>query len=182
MRLRIVLALCIAVPAFAPVAHGGTPASCARPVTPGYTGWIKRALSAKQDVWGNALIARRNGPSYLAVRRLMKPLLFARSRGGSLTDSGVYYLPFAQPLGERGALTIALHVADGSEILSRTAKGPTLKVFVGQYGRERYGSCLPRLPTATLADGYLPIMETRYVDAGGTRYRQESFSVRGLGT
>ena len=36
---------------------------------------------------------------------------------------------------------------------------------------------------ATLAgDGFLPILETQYVDAAGTRYRQESFSVRGLGT
>ena len=99
-----------------------------------------------------------------------------------MTTSGVYYLPFAQPLGVHGAQTVALHVADGSEILSQTAKGPSVKVFVGTDGHERYGSCLARLAPARLAEGFLPILETQYVDAAGTRYRQESFAVRGLGT
>ena len=49
-------------------------------------------------------------------------------------------------------------------------------------GRERYGSCLSRLAAPRLADGFLPILETQYVDAAGNRYRQESFAVRGLGT
>ncbi|HEY7602886.1 MAG TPA: hypothetical protein VH760_01405 [Gaiellaceae bacterium] len=156
--------------------------SCAQPATPAYAGSVRRALGAKQDVWGNALIARPNGPTYGAVKRLLKPLLFARSKTRPLTSSGVYYLPFAQPLGVRGAHMVALHVADGSEILSQTATGPNVKVFVGAGGRERYGSCLARLTPGTLADGFLPILETRYVDATGTRYSQESFAVRGLGT
>ncbi len=157
--------------------------SCARqPVSPAYAGSVRRALGAKQDVWGNALIARPNGPTYGSVRRLLKPLLFARSKTKSLTTSGVYYLPFAQPLGVRGAHMVALHVADGSEILSQTAKGPRVKVFVGVDGHERFGSCLSRLAAPRLGDGFLPILETRYVDAAGTSYRQESFAVRGLGT
>src|SRR5262245_35058587 len=157
--------------------------SCAsQPVTSAYAGSVRRALGAKQDVWGNALIARPNGPTYGAVRRLLKPLLFARSKTKSLTASGVYYLPFAQPLGVKGARMVALHVADGSEILSQTAKGPRVKIFVGTDGHERYGSCLSRLAAPRLADGFLPMLETQYVDAGGTRYRQESFAVRGLGT
>src|SRR4051812_27818035 len=184
MRLRLVLAVCglTLVPAFVPAAHAATAAPCTRAVTPGYANWVQRALSAKRDLWGSALIARQNGPTYEAVRRLLKPLLFARTKGGTLTTSGVYYLPFAQPLGVRGATRIALHVADGSEILSQTTKGPGLKVFVGEYGRERYGSCLRRLRPAHLASGYLPILDTQYRDAGGTWYQQESFAVRGLGT
>jgi hypothetical protein len=51
-------------------------------------------------------------------------------------------------------------------------------VFVGRSGSERYGSCASRLGTPRLADGYLPILETRYVDAEGVRYRQESFATR----
>ena len=184
MRLRLVLAVCAIAPVLAlvPAAHAARAAPCTRPVTPGYTSWVHRALSAKHDVWGSALIARQNGPTYEAVRRLLKPLLFARTKGGTLTTSGVYYLPFAQPLGVKGAQMVALHVADGSEILSQTAKGPSLKVFVGEDGRERYGSCLRRLRPAHLASGYLPILETQYRDAGGTWYQQESFAVRGLGT
>ena len=182
MRLRLVLAVAVVVPALAPPAHAAAKASCSSRLTPAYASGVRRALRAKQDVWGNGLIARRGGPSFAAVTRLLKPLLFARSRRGTLTDSGVYYIPFAQPLGVHGAQTVALHVADGSEILSRTAKGPALKVFVGPDGRERYGSCLSRLAPPRLSDGYLPILQTQYVDAAGTRYTQESFAVRGLGT
>jgi hypothetical protein len=184
VRLRPVLAVSLlalaALPAAAPAASGPT----CTPIrySQAYAGSVNRVLRAKQDLWGNALIARKNGPTYEAVRRLLKPLLYARTRNGRLTSSGVYYLPFAQPLGVHGAQTVALHVADGSEILSQTAKGPKLKIYVGRFGQEPYGSCLARLKPARLASGYLPMLETKYVDGEGTRYRQESFSVRGLGT
>jgi hypothetical protein len=45
-------------------------------------------------------------------------------------------------------------------------------------GRERYGSCLRRLGPPALAEGHFPILETRYVDRHGVRYRQESFAAR----
>jgi hypothetical protein len=185
MRVPFVLAAAVVAltAVFVSPTIGASKPSCAvQPLSSAYAGSVRRALGAKQDVWGNALIARPNGPTYDSVRRLLKPLLFARSKTKSLTTSGVYYLPFAQPLGVKGARTVALHVADGSEILSQTAKGPSIKVFVGRDGRERYGSCLSRLTPARLAEGYLPILETQYVDAAGTRYQQESFAVRGLGT
>ena len=189
MRSPLVLALAVvsvalaAAPAATAAPVAARTAACAHQrVTSSYAGSVLRALRARRDVWGNALIARPNGPTYGAVQRLLKPLLFARSKRGSLTTSGVYYLPFAQPLGVKGASTVALHVADGSEILAQTADGPGLSVFVGPAGRERFGSCRARLAPAALADGYLPILETKYVDAGGNRYSQESFAVRGLGT
>jgi hypothetical protein len=185
MRVPFVLAAAVVAltAAFAsPTVVAGRASCTVRPLSPAYAGSVRRALGAKQDVWGNTLIARPNGPTYGAVRRLLKPLLFARSKTKPLTTSGVYYLPFAQPLGVRGAHTVALHVADGSEILSQTAKGPSVKVFVGTDGHERFGSCLSRLNPAELAEGFLPILETQYVDAAGTRYHQESFAVRGLGT
>ena len=164
-----VLAVLVIAGSAAPPSTAKGPSCARQPVSPAYAGSVRRALGAKQDVWGNALIARPNGPTYGSVRRLLKPLLFARSKTKSLTTSGVYYLPFAQPLGVRGAHMVALHVADGSEILSQTAKGPRVKVFVGANGRERYGSCLSRLAAPRLADGFLPILETQYVDATGNR-------------
>ena len=69
-------------------------------------------------------------------------------------------------------------MADGSQIISRRSHGRSLTVAVGVGGRERYGSCLTRLRAPTLSEGYLPILETRYVDRHGVRYRQESFAVR----
>jgi hypothetical protein len=158
------------------------PRCAQRKASPAYAGSVLRALRSKRDVWGEQLIRSGSGPTYAAVRRLLKPLLFARANRKPLTASGVYYLPFAQPLGSHGAYEIALHVADGSQILARTATGASLRVLVGSGGRELFGSCLSRLGTSTLAGGYLPILRTRYVDTAGVRYRQESFAVRGLGT
>ncbi|MGZ4389931.1 MAG: hypothetical protein ACXVZL_11175, partial [Gaiellaceae bacterium] len=78
------------------------------------------ALRARQDVWGDALLAAPNGPTYEGAAQHLAPLLFARGPGGAaLSDSGVYYLPFALPAGPQGAASVELHVADGSEILSR---------------------------------------------------------------
>ncbi len=184
MRILVVVAaLAVALAATGSAAPRSRGTACRQGhVSPAYKGGVRRALRAKQDVWGNQLLSVPNGPTFNGASRYLKPLLFARSRGRPLTSSGVYYLPFAQPLGVRGARVFALHVADGSQILSQRADGPSLTVFVGPGGNERYGSCLSRLTPAWLAEGYLPILETAYVDANGVRYRQESFAVRGLGT
>ena len=161
-------------------AHG----QCAqRRASAGYTARVDRALAAKRDVWGEHMIAAPGGPTFATANRYLAPLLLARTSGGRpLTDSGVYYLPLAEPSGPQGGGTVALHVADGGEILWNHVGGQRLAIGVGPYGRERYGSCLARLSTPTLAGGYLPILETRYVDARGVHYRQESFSTRAGGT
>ena len=185
--MRFPLAALAAAVILATVVLPASPAEAATrcsppPASPAYAGSVLRALRSKRDVWGDQLIKRPAGPTYDAVRRLLKPLFFARAKRKPLTSSGVYYLPFAQPLGSHGAYEIALHVADGSQILARTATGASLRVLVGPGGREAFGSCLGRLSQPALAEGYLPILETRYVDSAGVRYRQESFAVRGLGT
>jgi hypothetical protein len=164
-----------AATAAGPKAVGG---GCAPPRASGaYTGSTLAALRAHTDLWGNRLLAAPGGPTYAGARRYLRPLLYARGAGGRpLTASGVYYLPFAQPDGARGAGSVALHVADGSQILAQRVGGRSLAVSVGTPGAERFGSCLARLGTPALAGGYLPILETRYRDARGRRYRQESFS------
>ncbi|MGH3001831.1 MAG: hypothetical protein ACRDM1_04055 [Gaiellaceae bacterium] len=148
-----------------------------------YTSKVLAALRSGRDVWGSALLAAPGGPSYAAAHRYLRPLLLARGPGGTpLTDSGVYYLPFAQPDGAQGAGSVALHVADGSQIVAQKIGGRSLTVSVGAAGRERYGSCLTRFGPDRLGGGYLPILQTSYVDAEGARYRQESFSARVAGT
>ena len=99
-----------------------------------------------------------------------------------MTLSGVYYLPFTLPLSPYGSRGFALHVADGSEIIARHIGGRHLTIFVGNRGQERYGACLRRLEQSRLADSYLPILDTSYVDGAGVRYRQESFVGRAPGT
>ena len=155
-------------------------AACAPPrVTAAHTRRVEHALRTHHDVWGNALLNAPGGPSYEDAQRLLPPLLYARAPGKRpLTESGVYYLPFGQPLGARGAGSIALHVADGSQVIAERVGGRRLTILVGKQGRERYGSCLSRLGQARLADGYQPIMSTTYTDSARVRYRQESFAAQ----
>ena len=139
------------------------------------------ALEDGRDVLGGRLLASRRGPTHAAVRALLPPLWYALGQGGRrLTASGAYYLTFAYPLSLYGPKGFALHVADGSEIVTRRTGGPSLTLFVGD-GRERYGSCLGRLDAPRLARGWLPILRTTYVDARGVRYAQESFAGRAPG-
>ena len=182
MRMLAAAALAFLLAASGSASSRSRRAVCSPKAGPAYANSVRRALRARQDLWGNRLLSAPNGPTYRAATRYLKPLLLAATHGRRLTASGTYYLPFAQPLGARGAKNFALHVADGSQILSQRADGHSLNVFVGPRGTERYGSCLSRLTPATLADGYLPILETAYVDSSGVRYQEESFAVRGLGT
>ena len=139
------------------------------------------ALPQGRDVLGERLIASPRGPTYAAVRALLPPLWYALGRGGRpLTTTGSYYLTFAYPLSLYGAKAFALHVADGSEIITRRTGGPSLTLFVGN-GRERFGSCLARLGAPRLARGWLPILRSTYVDARGVHYAQESFAGRAHG-
>jgi hypothetical protein len=183
---RRLAVLAVLVPALA--ASGGAqsrdsaPGSCP---SVGRTGAsdtaILSALRSGRDVWGERLLAAPAGPTYAGARRYLGPLALARAAGRSaLTEPGVYYLPFGTPAGVQGASGVALHLADGSRIVSRRVGGPALAVSVGPDGREPFGACRARL-AATLADGWLPILETRYVDAAGVRYRQESFTTRAGG-
>ena len=99
---------------------------------------IEAALRSGRDVWGEQLLRRPAGPTYAAARQYLAPLLLARAAGRTpLTESGVHYLPFGTPSGARGATQVALHVADGSEIVARRAGGRSLTVGVGSDGRER---------------------------------------------
>jgi hypothetical protein len=166
----------------APADKAGS-ASCLAPrPSRSYGARVDRALRAGRDVWGNALLHSRAGPTFDGVRRYLKPLMLAAHANGakdkSLTVSGVYYLAFGRPTGALGGGAVALHLADGGQILSERTTGPRLTVQVGPDGDERYGSCLSRLQISRLSSGYLPILETGYADADGFRYRQESFAAR----
>jgi hypothetical protein len=149
---------------------------CAAPrASAEYAASVGRAVAANRDLWGAELLAAPGGPTLAAARRNLAPLREGLEwQGQPLTASGSYYLPFAFPFTPHGSTVYALHVADGSEIVTRRVDGPSLALDVGS-GHERYGSCSARLGPGRLARGYLPILETSYEDARGVRYAQESF-------
>src|SRR5215210_1550856 len=179
----LLLAVALAGTATAIADDGRRATDCAPiPSEPGYADGVYAALREHRDVWGEELLHSPRGPTYEGVRQRLHPLLLVGKPAGlgpaRLTDSGVYYLPFGQPKGPAGASAVQLHVADGGQIASERVNGPRLTVSVGKGGSERYGSCLSRLAPPQLAEGYLPILQTSYVDADGVRYRQESFAAR----
>jgi hypothetical protein len=194
MRKRVLSSLAVALAAAAVIAAssrdgtaGAAPSSASAQaagcpearLSSRYLRRVSRALRSRHDSWGQRLLAAPDGPTYEHARRFLTPLFLARKRNGRLlTDSGVHYTHFSQPPNTRGATSVGLHVADGSQIISRRAHGRHLTVGVGVRGRERYGSCLRRLGAPALVDGHLPILRTRYVDRHGVRYRQESFAGR----
>ena len=156
---------------------GGAHGACKPGVDPTSAAQIEQALRAKYDVWGEQLLGAPGGPTYDGVRRYLPPLLYGRAaKQTKLTASGVHYVAFSHPDGPRGAGSVVLHVADGSQLISQRIDGPALTVRVGSGGGEVYGSCLGRLTLPRLRDGWLPVLETRYVDAQGVRYRQESLA------
>jgi hypothetical protein len=151
-------------------------------VTAAYAASVEAAAASGRDLWGARLLHGRGGPTYAAAQRFLSPLTQALQwRGRPLTASGWYYLPLSFPFTPYGSTVFALHVADGSEIITRRVGGPSLQLYVGS-GRERYGSCAGRLAPPRLLDGYLPVLETAYTDEAGVRYRQESFVGRAYGT
>jgi hypothetical protein len=149
-----------------------TPAGCpGRPPAPAD---VMDALRARRDVWGEELLHAPGGPTYAAARRHLGPLLLAGGpKQRPLTGSGFHYVAFTGPVGTQGAGPVALHLADGSQVVANRIGGRTLAVDAGG---ERYGSCLARLTPGRLAGGWLPILRTRYVDADGNVYAQESFA------
>src|SRR3954452_11372432 len=172
------LLLALGIAGASPGHAQGSPPGCApRLVSPAYERSLGHALGSGRDVLGARLLRLPGGPTYEAAARLVPPLLFARtSKQRPLTSSGVYYVPAAQPAGAQGAGAPMLLLADGSEIRYGSVAGPALAVRLGN--GERFGSCLRRSGAARLAGGYLPIVQTSYVDARGRRYRQEAFAAR----
>jgi hypothetical protein len=163
-------------------AHAVAAPACApRLASAAYTSFVQQAVSSRTDRWGEALLRAPGGPTYAAARRYLHPLTQAMQwEGHPLTTSGSYYLPLSFPFTPYGSTVFALHVADGSEILTRRVGGPSLSVYVGS-GSELYGSCSARLQAPRLAEGFLPVLQTSYVDAAGAKYRQESFVGRAYG-
>ncbi|SDO38463.1 hypothetical protein SAMN04487897_11339 [Paenibacillus sp. yr247] len=150
-----------------------------------YKNRVVEALTTSQDVYGQQILAKPEGPTYDNVKDFFTPIMYAiapAAQGGFLTDTGVYYIPFGQPqqLTARGDL--ALTVADGSQIISNKADNLSTRIFVGAGGQEQFGSCLANLSTPALYKGYLPILQLQYRDHDGIEYQQESLATNLPGT
>ena len=140
-----------------------------------YEARLNEALSQKRDVWGEELMAQPEGPTYENIKDYLRPLMLV---GDYVTTSGVYFLNFGWPDGVLGTSHCALHVADGSEIISEHFKNreKSTLFYVGKEGKERFGLDPKRLSEPALYQGYQPILMVDYQDAQGVNYHHQSFA------
>src|SRR5437763_872469 len=101
------LGIAEAIIAAAATAARGAPARAAcsnPPAAAAQTRAVLGALRSTRDRWGEQLLRRPGGPTAAAVRGYyLPPLHFARGpKQRPLTQSGVYYLPIADPASRNG--------------------------------------------------------------------------------
>ena len=91
-----------------------------------------------------ASAARRARRTDVRGRAALPPAAPLRPRAGEAAADGLGRLLPALRAAARGAGrgTVALHVADGSQVIVEPRRRASLTVFVGAAGTERYGSCL----------------------------------------
>jgi hypothetical protein len=157
-------------PALVVSAAGDVTAEPAKPLpTP------QEMAAAREDVWGEAAIRHPDGPSYEFFKDLLPPLRYAN------TAFRHYPIVLCSPLSP----VKARFISNGSGINLRADKPPMWKepgtpvaFFVGDKP-EPFGAEFERLTGPHYADGYLPVVNLRYVP-NSVVYWQEAFApVRG---
>lgn len=138
-----------------------------------YKNNVNKALRSNADLFGEEVLKLPAGPTYENIKDYLTPLKLI---GTAVTESGVYYIPFGRPVNLAGYGPTALHLGDGSQIISQVSTGAKTTIFVGTTGQERYGFAEARLEQERLEDGYQPILINEYTDLSGVKYIQESFS------
>jgi hypothetical protein len=134
---------------------------------------VNKALQSNADLFGEEVLKLPAGPTYDHIKDYLTPLKLI---GTAVSESGVYYIPFGRPANLAGYGPAALHLGDGSQIVSQVSTGTKTTIFVGSDGQERYGFAEARLAQEHLEDGYQPILINEYTDVSGVKYIQESFS------
>jgi hypothetical protein len=130
---------------------------------------------SRHDVWGEAALRHPDGPSYEFFKDLLPPLRYVN------TAFRHYPLVLSAPV----AAVKARFISNGSGVNLRADKPPMWKevgtpvaFLVGDNGAS-FGHDVPRLTGPGYADGWLPMVELRYV-SDGVSYSQEAFApVRG---
>ncbi|HVW39544.1 MAG TPA: hypothetical protein VHB99_19635, partial [Pirellulales bacterium] len=127
--------------------------------------------SSREDVWGEASLRARGGPSYEFFRDLLPPLRYAN------TDFRHYPIVLSAP----GAPHKARWISNGSAVNARANKNPMWRevgvpvhLFVGD-DRSAFGADFEQLDGPRYAEGWLPIVQIGYRQ-GATRYEQEAFA------
>jgi hypothetical protein len=119
---------------------------------------VSEAAASKQDLWGEAAIRQPNGPSYAFFEKLLPPPRYV--------DAEFHYYPllFSAPNSE-----IKAHLISNGSGINLRGLGHNWADFTASFhfrvglDQFQFGGELKRLEHPTLADGFLPIFEVRYL-------------------
>jgi hypothetical protein len=118
----------------------------------------EEVIALKEDVWAEAAIRQPGGPSYEFFRDLFPPVRYVNTK----------FLQYSIVLSAPGAAVKARYVSNGSAINPKADQKPMwydpkfgVEFFVGEK-MEPYGADPDRLDGPRYADGWLPIVQTRY--------------------
>lgn len=127
---------------------------------------------ARDDVWGTASLHQPGGPSYEFFKGLLPPLRYVN------TEFRHYPIMLSAPAGP----VKARWISNGSGVNLRANKQPMWReigqpvhFFVGDDFSQPYGADLSSLSGPHYAEGYLPIVTTKY-RWQGTVCEQEAFA------
>jgi hypothetical protein len=130
---------------------------------------VDEILAARTDILGEAAIQQPDGPSYEFFAQAMPPLRYV--------NAAFKHYPIVLAAPRNGCK--ARLVSNGSAINAKGGGsgwqdvGFPVSFFVGAQ-EDAFGGDLARLEGPWMADGYLPIVVTKYMDSA-TSYRQETF-------
>ena len=120
---------------------------------------LEEAVHSKRDVYGEAAMKQPNGPSYEFFEKIMPPVRYV--------NADFHYYPLL--LGAPNTMTKARLISNGSGVNLRSGAGQWNDVGTPVFFRVgpdqlAFGKFPERLQgEPTLADGYLPIFELRYM-------------------
>ena len=131
---------------------------CVFPAVPAEAGSFQEMVRSKTDLWGEASLREKNGASYEFFKDLLPPPRYVNS------DFRFYPIVLSAP----NAPVKARLISNGSGVNlrggSRSWNDNGMPAFF-RVGPDEglFGDQLQRLEHPTLADGYLPVVEIRYL-------------------
>lgn len=121
---------------------------------------LEQVLAAKRDLWGEAAMRQTNGASYEFFENLLPPPRYVNA------DFRHYPIVLGAPNSKVKARLISdgsgVNLRGGARSWNDVGTPVTFRVGPDEF---RFGSVADRLSEPTLAEGYLPIAEIRYLHA-----------------
>jgi hypothetical protein len=131
---------------------------------------LEEVVAAKRDLWGEAAMLQPNGASYEFFKDLLPPPRYVNA------DFHFYPIVLSAPNAKVKARLISngsgINLNGGARSWHDVGTPVTFRVGPDEF---RFGEILNRLEHPTLAEGYLPIAEIRYVH-GWNIFKEEAFA------